>query len=155
MVKTASRWQQFVIESLSHSNDSFKTAEYYLSESNDCFYEWFSESVIHPSQRFGFGFEHKMKQKQHSRSCHIAELTGAFLLAYLEIYKLAACILKHLFIMLIYIYIYIYIYIIIMMIDKNQVQSHYVDECNCIHDRKDASRNELLHVLEVVKLIQL
>ncbi len=41
------------------------------------------------------------------------------------------------------------------MIDKNQVQSHYVDECNCIHDRKDASRNELLHVLEVVKLIQL
>ncbi len=53
------------------------------------------------------------------------------------------------------IYIYIYIYIIIMMIDKNQVQSHYVDECNCIHDRKDASRNELLHVLEVVKLIQL
>ncbi len=47
------------------------------------------------------------------------------------------------------------IYIIIMMIDKNQVQSHYIDECNCIHDRKDASRNELLHVLEVVKLIQL
>ncbi len=42
-----------------------------------------------------------------------------------------------------------------MMIDKNQVQSHYVDECNCIHDRKDASRNELLHVLEVVKWIQL
>ncbi len=31
-----------------------------------------------------------------------------------------------------------------MMIDKNQVQSHYVDECNCIHDRKDASRNKLL-----------
>ncbi len=55
----------------------------------------------------------------------------------------------YLFIML------IYIYIIIMMIDKNQVQSHYVDECNCIHDRKDASRNEQLHVLEVVKLIQL
>ncbi len=76
-----------------------------------------------------------MKQKQRSPSCHIAELSGAFLLAYLEIYKLAACILKHLFIML------IYIYIIIMMIDKNQVQSHYVDECNCIHDRKDASRN--------------
>ncbi len=45
-----------------------------------------------------------MKQKQRSRSCHIAELSGAFLLAYLEIYKLAACILKHLFIMLIYIY---------------------------------------------------
>ncbi len=59
----------------------------------------------------------------------------------------------YLFIMLIY--IYIYIYIIIMMIDNNQVQSHYVDECNCIHDRKDASRNELLHVLEVVKFIQL
>ncbi len=48
------------------------------------------------------------------------------------------------------------IYIIIMMIDKNQVQSHNVDEYNCIHDRKDASRNEhVLHVLEVVKLIQL
>ncbi len=88
-----------------------------------------------------------MKQKQRSCSCHIAELSGAFLFAYLEIYKLAACILKHI--------LYIYIYIIIMMIDKNQVQSHYVDECNCIHDRKDASRNELLHVLEVVKLIQL
>ncbi len=25
------------------------------------FYEWFSESVIHPSQRFGFRFEHKRK----------------------------------------------------------------------------------------------
>ncbi len=55
----ASRWQQFVIESLSHSNDSFKAAEYCRGESNDCFYEWFSESVIHPSQRFGFRFEHK------------------------------------------------------------------------------------------------
>ncbi len=55
----------------------------------------FSESVIHPSQRFGF--EHKMKQKQRSRSCRIAELSGAFLLAYLEIYKLAACILKHIY----------------------------------------------------------
>ncbi len=95
LVKTASRWQQFIIESLSHSNDSFKTAEYCRSESNDCFYEWFSESVIHPSQRLGF--EHKMKQKQRSRSCHIAELSGAFLLAYLEIYKLAACILKHIY----------------------------------------------------------
>ncbi len=30
-----------------------------------------------------------------------------------------------------------YIYI---MIDKNQVQS-YVDEWNCVRDRKDASRN--------------
>ncbi len=70
-------------------------AEYCRSESNDCFYEWFSESVIHPSQRFGF--EHKMKQKQRSYSCHIAELSGAFLLAYLEIYKLAACILKHIY----------------------------------------------------------
>ncbi len=30
---------------------------------------------------------------------------------------------------------------IIMMIDKNQVQSHYVDEWNYICDRKDASRN--------------
>ncbi len=53
----------------------------------------FSESVIHPSQRFGF--EHKMKQKQRSRSCHIAELSGAFLLTYLEIYKLR--ILKHIY----------------------------------------------------------
>ncbi len=61
LVKTASRWQQFVIESLSHSNDAFKMAEYCRSESNDCFYEWFSESVIHPSQRFGFRFEHKRK----------------------------------------------------------------------------------------------
>ncbi len=32
------------------------------------------------------------------------------------------------------------------MIDKNQVQSRYVDECNCVCDRKDASRNELLHL---------
>ncbi len=71
--------------------------EYCRSESNDCFYECFSESAIHPSQRFGFGFEHKMKQKQRSRSCHIAELSGAFLLAYLKIYKLAACILKHIY----------------------------------------------------------
>ncbi len=46
LVNTASRWQQFVIESLSHSNDAFKTAEYCRSESNDCFYEWFSESTI-------------------------------------------------------------------------------------------------------------
>ncbi len=36
-------------------------ADYCRSESNDCFYEWFSESVIHPSQRFGFRFEHKRK----------------------------------------------------------------------------------------------
>ncbi len=43
-------------------------------------------------------------------------------------------------------YIYtVYIYHIIMMIDKNQVQSHYVDEWNCIRDRKDASRNKLLY----------
>ncbi len=33
-----------------------------------------------------------------------------------------------------------------MMIDKNQVQSHYVNEWNCIRDRKDASRNELLYM---------
>ncbi len=52
-------------------------------------------NTVHPSQRFRF--EHKMKQKQRSRSCHIAELSGAFLLAYLEIYKLAACILKHIY----------------------------------------------------------
>ncbi len=30
---------------------------------------------------------------------------------------------------------------IYIMIDKNQVQSRYVDEWNCVHDRKDASRN--------------
>ncbi len=88
-LKTASRWQKFVIESLSHSNDSFKTAESFRSESNDCFYEWFSESVI---QRPDLDSNTETKQKQHSCSCHIAE---SFLLAYLEISKLAACILKH------------------------------------------------------------
>ncbi len=36
-LQTASRWQKFVIESLSHSNDSFKTAESFRSESNDFF----------------------------------------------------------------------------------------------------------------------
>ncbi len=36
---------------------------------------------------------------------------------------------------------YIYIYN-----DKNQVQSRYVDEWNCVHDPKDASRNELFHL---------
>ncbi len=83
-----------------------------------------------------------MKQKQHSCSCHIAELSGAFLHAYIEISKLAACILKR-------VKYFTYhvkkkdIYIYMMMIDKNQVQSHYVDEWNCIHDHKDASRNEL------------
>ncbi len=71
-LKTASRWQKFVIESLSHSNDAFKTAESFRSESNDCFYEWFSESVI--QRQRGFGFENK----QHSCSCHIDELSGAF-----------------------------------------------------------------------------
>ncbi len=61
------------------------------------------------------------KQKQHSCSCHLAELSGAFLLlTNLEISKLAACILKHSFINTIKI-----------MIDKNQVQSRYVDEWNC------------------------
>ncbi len=45
-----------------------------------------------------------------------------------------------------YIYIYnIYIYIYIYNIE-NQVQSRYVDEWNCIRDRKDASRNELVHL---------
>ncbi len=29
---------------------------------------------------------------------------------------------------------------IYIMIDKNQVQSRYVDEWNCVRDRKDASR---------------
>ncbi len=32
-LKTASRWQKFVIESLNHSNDSFKTAESFSSPS--------------------------------------------------------------------------------------------------------------------------
>ncbi len=32
------------------------------------------------------------------------------------------------------------------MIDKNQVQSHYVDEWNYIRDHKDAFRNELLYI---------
>ncbi len=32
------------------------------------------------------------------------------------------------------------------MTNKNQVQTHYVDEWNCIRDRKDASRNELVHL---------
>ncbi len=30
--------------------------------------------------------------------------------------------------------------------DKNQVQSRYVDEWNCVRDRNDASRNELVQV---------
>ncbi len=38
------------------------------------------------------------------------------------------------------------IYKMIDMTDKKQVQSRYVDELNCIRDRKDASRNELLHL---------
>ncbi len=50
-LKTASRWQKFVIESLSHSNDSFKTAESFRSESNDCVYERLSESVIRTQKR--------------------------------------------------------------------------------------------------------
>ncbi len=32
------------------------------------------------------------------------------------------------------------------MIDKNQVQSRYVDEWNYVRDRKDAFRNELFHL---------
>ncbi len=32
------------------------------------------------------------------------------------------------------------------MIDKNQVQSRYVDEWNCARDLKDASRNKLVHL---------
>ncbi len=43
----------------------------------------------------------------------------------------------------IYLYFYIYIYI---NNDKNQVQSRYVDEWNCVRDRKHASRNELVHL---------
>ncbi len=69
-LKMASRWQ-------SHSNDSFKTTESFRSESNDCFYEWFSESVIHPRQA-DLDSNTETKQKQHSCSCHIAELSGAF-----------------------------------------------------------------------------
>ncbi len=90
-LKTASRWQKFVIESLSHSNDSFKTAESFRSESNDCFYEWFSESVIRPRQR-RFGFEHRNSTLARVILPNCQE---HFLLAYLEISKLAACILKH------------------------------------------------------------
>ncbi len=55
-----------------------------------------------------------------------------------EHFLLAACILKH---NIINEYIYIYIYN-----DKNQVLSRYVDEWNCVRDRKDASRNELVHL---------
>ncbi len=75
-LKTASRWQKFVIESLSHSNDAFKTSESFRSESNDCFYEWLSESVI--QRQRGFGFEHRNETKTALCSCHIAELSGAF-----------------------------------------------------------------------------
>ncbi len=115
-LKTTSRWQKFVIESLSHSNDSFKTTESFRSESNDCFYEWFSESVIRPRQR-GFGFEHRNETKTASTLARVIRpnCQEHFLLAYLEISKLAACILKH---NIINEYIYIYIYN-----DKNQVQS--------------------------------
>ncbi len=77
-LKTASRWQKFVIESLSRSNDSFKTAESFRSESNDRFYEWLSESVIRPRQR-GFGFEHRNETKTALLLVsYIAELSGAF-----------------------------------------------------------------------------
>ncbi len=34
----------------------------------------------------------------------------------------------------------------IMMIDKNPVQSCYVNEWNCTRDHKDASRNKLLYI---------
>ncbi len=71
-LKTASRWQKFVIESLSYSNDSFKMAESFRSESNDCFYEWLSESVIRPNQP-DLDSNTETKQKQ-----HIADLSGAF-----------------------------------------------------------------------------
>ncbi len=93
--KTASRWQKFVIESLSHSNDSFKTAESFRSESNDCFYEWFSESVIRPKQR-GFGFEHRNETKTALLLVsYIAELSGAFFARISWNFQLAECILKH------------------------------------------------------------
>ncbi len=96
-LKTASRWQSSMIESPSHSNDSFKTAESFRSESNDCFYEWLSESVI--QRQRGFGFEHDRTQKLNKNSTLarviLPKCQEHFLLAYLEISKLAACILKH------------------------------------------------------------
>ncbi len=92
-LQTASRWQKFVIESLSHSNDSFKTAESFRSESNDSFYEWLSESVIQRQR----GLDSNTETKQNSSLARVIlpNCQEHFLLAYLEISKLAACILKH------------------------------------------------------------
>ncbi len=44
LVKTASRWQQFVIESLSHSNDSFKTANQMTVFMNGLVNQWFTQA---------------------------------------------------------------------------------------------------------------
>ncbi len=94
-LQTASRWQKFVIESLSHSNDSFKTAESFRSESNDCFYEWFSESVIRlKTTRIRIRTQKRNKNSTLARVI-LPNCREHFLLAYLEISKLAACILKH------------------------------------------------------------
>ncbi len=92
-LQTASRWQKFVIESLSHSNDAFKTAESFRSESNDCFYEWFSESVI----RDNADLDSNTETNKNSTLARVIlpNCQEHFLLAYLEISKLAACTLKH------------------------------------------------------------
>ncbi len=92
-------------------------AESFRTESNSFFYEWF---LVNQNQWFtqanaDSDSNTETKQKQHSCSCHIAEQSGACLLAHHKMSKLAACILKHLFKMLNK-----------YMIDKNQVQSRYM-----------------------------
>ncbi len=90
-LQTASRWQKFVIESLSHSNDSFKTAESFRSESNDSFYEWLSDSE---TTQIWIRTQKRNKNSSLARVI-LPNCQEHFLLAYLEISKLAACILKH------------------------------------------------------------
>ncbi len=82
-LKTASMWQKLVIESLSHSNDSFKAAESFRSESNDSV----NGSVIRPSQR-GFGFEHRNETKTALLLVSYCRTVRIILLAYLDISKL-------------------------------------------------------------------
>ncbi len=82
-LQTASRWQKIVIESLSHSNDSFKTAESFRSESNDCFYEWLSESV---TTRIWIRTQKRNKNSSLARVI-FPNCQEHFLLAYLEISK--------------------------------------------------------------------
>ncbi len=94
-----------------------------------------SESVIQETTQIWIRTQKRNKNSTLARVI-LPNCQEHFLLAYLEISKLAACILKH---NIINEYIYIYN-------DKNQVQSRYVDEWNCVRDRKDASRNELLHL---------